>query len=116
MTMKARDKGPQPPYVTYATWVRVLEDVKERKPTQLDGSYFRDLGLSDSTGVTVKAALWFLGLVEGDGIPTEKLTELAGAEGDVRAGVTRRIIEEAYEPIIGGIDLEHATMGQIQDC
>ena len=43
MTMKARDKGPRPPYVTYATWVRVLEDVRERKPTQLDGSYFRDI-------------------------------------------------------------------------
>src|SRR5512137_1705470 len=50
MTMKARDRGPRPPYVTYATWVRVLEDVKERRPTQLDGSYFRELELSDSTG------------------------------------------------------------------
>ena len=116
MTTKAREKGPRPPYVTYATWVRVLEDVRDRKPTRLDGSYFRDLGLSDSTGVTVKAALWFLGLVEGDGIPMDKLTELANAEGDARVGVIRGIIEEAYEPIVGGVDLEHATMGQVQDC
>jgi len=115
MTMKARDKGPRPPYVTYATWVRVLEDVKERRPTQLDGSYFRELGLSDSTGVTVKAALWFLGLVEGDSMPTENLLELAKAEGDDRKRLIRQIVDEAYGPIIGGVDLEHATMGHLLD-
>jgi len=115
MTMKARDKGPRPPYVTYATWVRVLEDVQERKPTQLDGSYFRELGLSDSTGVTVKAALWFLGLVEGDNMPTENLLELAKAEGDDRKRLIRQIVDEAYEPIVGGVDLEHATMGHLLD-
>jgi hypothetical protein len=115
MTMKARDKGPRPPYVTYATWVRVLEDVKERKPTQLDGSYFRDLGLSDSTGVTVKAALWFLGLIEGEGMPTENLLELVGSEGDDRRRVIKQILDEAYGPIVGGVDLEHATMGHLLD-
>ena len=115
MTMKARDKGPRPPYVTYATWARVLEDVKERKPTQLDGSYFHELGLSDSTGVTVRAALWFLGLVEGDNMPTENLLELAEAEGDDRKRLIRQIVEEAYEPIVGQVDLEHATMGHLVD-
>jgi len=115
MTMKARDRGPRPPYVTYATWVRVVEDVKERKPTQLDGSYFHELGLSDSTGVTVRAALWFLGLVEGDNMPTENLLELAEAEGDDRKRLIRQIVEEAYEPIVGQVDLEHATMGHLVD-
>lgn len=116
MTTKGRDKGPRPPYVTYATWTRVLEDVRERKPTQLDSSYFRDLGLSDSTGVTVKAALWFLGLIEGDGIPTEKLTELAESEGEARKAIVRELVDEAYAHIVGDIDLEHATMGHLQEC
>lgn len=116
MTTRARDKGPRPPYVTYATWTRVLDDVRERKPTQLDGSYFRDLGMSDSTGVTVKAALWFLGLVEGDGIPTEKFTELAESEGEARKDVTRELVNDAYGHIVGDLDLEHATMGHLQDC
>jgi len=115
MTMKARDKGPRPPYVTYATWVRVLEDVRERKPTQLDGSYFRELGLSDSTGVTVKQALWFLGLIEGEGMPTENLLELAASEGDDRKRLIRQILDQAYGPIIGEVDLEHATMGHLLD-
>ena len=116
MTTKAKDKGPRPPYVTYATWIRVLEDVRERKPTQLDSSYFRDLGLSDSTGVTVRAALWFLGLVEGDGIPTERLTGLAESEGEARKAVVRELVDEAYGHIVGDMDLEHATMGHLQDC
>jgi hypothetical protein len=116
MTMKARDKGPRPPYVTYATWVRVLEDVRERKPTQLDGSYYRELGLSDSTGVTVKQALWFLGLIEGEGMPTENLLELAGSEGDDRKRLIRQIVDQAYGPIVGEVDLEHATMGHLLDA
>jgi hypothetical protein len=116
MTTKARDKGPRPPYVTYATWTRVLEDVRERKPTQLDGSYFRELGLSDSTGVTVKQALWFLGLVEGEGIPTEDLLELAGSEGDDRKRLIKQILDAAYGPVVGGVDLEHATMGHLLDA
>lgn len=116
MTMKARDKGPRPPYVTYATWIRVLEDVKERKPTQLDGSYFRELGLSDSTGVTVKQALWFLGLVEGEGMPTENLLGLVESEGDDRKRLIRQILDEAYAPIVGEVDLEHATMGHVADA
>jgi hypothetical protein len=115
MTMKARDKGPRPPYVTYATWVRVLEDVRQRKPTQLDGSYFRELGLSDSTGVTVKQALWFLGLIEGEGMPTGNLLELAGSEGDDRKHLIGQILDQAYGPIVGEVDLEHATMGHLLD-
>jgi hypothetical protein len=116
MTTKAKDKGPRPPYVTYATWTRVLEDFRASRPTQLDMTYFRDLGLSDSTGVTVKAALWFLGLVEGDGIPTERFAELADAEGEARKAVVRELVDEAYGHVVGDIDLEHATMGHLQDC
>lgn len=114
--MKSREKGPRPPYVTYATWTRVMEDVKQRKPTHLDGSYFRDLGLSDSTGVTVKAALWYLGLIEGDGLPTDKLMEMVNAEGDARKVVIREVLQEAYGPVVGDVDLGHTTMGHLQDC
>jgi len=116
MAVKGKERGPRPPYVTYATWVRVLDDVRERKPTQLDGSYFRELGLSDSTGVTVRAALSFLGLVEGEGIPTENLLKLVEADGEPRKRLIKQILEEVYEPIVGGVDLEHATMGHLLDC
>ncbi|MDM8001203.1 MAG: DUF5343 domain-containing protein, partial [Dehalococcoidia bacterium] len=115
MTTKARDRGPRPPYVTYATWTKVLDDLRETKPTQLDSTYFRDLGLSDSSGVTVRAALSFLGLVEGDGIPTEKLTELAESEGEARKSILRELLQEGYGRILGDLDLGHATMGHLQD-
>lgn len=114
--MKNSDRGFRPPYVTYATWARVLQDVSQRKPTRMDGSYYRELGLSDSTGVTVKAALSFLGLVEGDIIPTENLLELASSEGDDRKRLIRQILDEAYAPIVGDVDLEHATMGHLLDA
>lgn len=113
MAKRDAGRGSRPPYVTYATWARVLEDVGERKPTRMDSSYYRELGLSDSTGVTVKAALSFLGLVDGDTIPTERLVELAAAAGDDRRRLIRQVVEESYDPIVGGIDLEHATMGHL---
>jgi hypothetical protein len=113
MAEKDAGRGFRPPYVTYATWARVLDDVGERKPTRMDSSYYHELGLSDSTGVTVKAALSFLGLVDRDTIPKEKLLELASSEGDDRQRLIKQIVEESYTPIIGGIDLEHATMGHL---
>ena len=113
MAKRDAGRGSRPPYVTYATWARVLEDTSERKPTRMDSTYYRELGLSDSTGVTVKAALSFLGLVDGDTIPTERLVELAAAAGDDRRRLIRQVVEESYEPIVGGIDLEHATMGHL---
>ncbi len=113
--MAAKEAGRvfRPPYVTYATWVRVLEDVKEHPPTRMDSTYYRDLGLSDSTGVTVKAALSFLGLVQPDAIPTQKLLELVSSEGDDRRRLIKQVVEESYATIVGGIDLEHATMGHL---
>jgi hypothetical protein len=113
MAVKDAERVFRPPYVTYATWARVLDDVGERKPTRIDSSYYRELGLSDSTGVTVKAALSFLGLVDRDTIPTEKLLELASSEGDDRQRLIKHIVEESYTSIVGGIDLEHATMGHL---
>ncbi len=114
--MAARDvgRGARPPYVTYMTWARVLESVKERQPTRMDSSYYRELGLSDSTGVTVKAALSFLGLVAGDGTPTQTLLDLASSEGDGRQRLMKQIVEESYAPIVSGIALERATMGHLQ--
>lgn len=113
--MDKREKGPRPPYVTYATWSRVLQDFKENKPARLDASHFRDLGLSDSAGITVRAALSFLGLVEGDDIPTPKLAELTAAGGEDRKTLVRALLEEAYAPILREIDLKHATMGQVRE-
>ena len=98
MAMKDAGRGFRPPYVTYATWARVLDDVGERKPTRMDSSYYRELGLSDSTGVTVKAALSFLGLVERDTIATEKLLELASSEGDDRQRLIKQIVDGVLHP------------------
>ncbi len=113
--MAAKEAGRvfRPPYVTYATWARVLEDVRERRPTRMDPSYYRELGLSDSTGVTVKAALSFLGLVDEDVIPRQQLLDLVSSEGDERQRLTRQMVQESYAPIVGGIDLERATMGHL---
>lgn len=113
MAAKEARRAFRPPYVTYATWARVLDDVKERRPTRMDPSYYRELGLSDSTGVTVKAALSFLGLVDEDVIPRQQLLDLVSAQGDERRRLTRQIVEESYAPIVGGIELERATMGHL---
>ena len=112
--------GRLPPYLTYATWQRLLESLRKHTPSQLDRSYFNELGFAMSTILTARSTLFFLGLTNSNNEPTEPLLRLVHSEGENRKEVLREIIQAAYQPILTGIDLEHVTSGQMlrrfQEC
>lgn len=84
-------------------------------PSRIDRSYLSDLGFSDSSTLTIKAALRFLGLVDPQHEPTESLRKLAEAVGESQQAVLRKLIEESYSPVLAGLDLQTATMGLLQE-
>ena len=114
--MKSRGKSRLPPYLTYATWQRLLGALYQHVPLQLDRSYLKDLGVSESTALTVRTTLSFLDLISPENEPTDKLLNLVKTEGENRRLLLREIAEAAYKPVFGGLDLEHATLGQVKEC
>jgi hypothetical protein len=84
-------------------------------PSRIDRSYISDLGFSESSSLTIKAALRFLDLVDTEHEPTERLRKLAEAKEEDRKARLREMIEEAYRPVLVGLDLQTATMGLLQE-
>ena len=109
--MKSKERDRLPPYVTYATWQRLLGALQQHLPSRVDRSYLRDLGFSDSAILTIKTALYFLGLVDDQHEPTLRLQKLAQAEGDDYRTLLSGMIEEAYQPVLAGLNLDTATPG-----
>ena len=117
MMKSSKERYRLPPYLTYATWQRLIESLQQYTPLRLDRSHLMDLGFSQSTALTIKAALSFLDLIDANNSePTDRLLRLLKAEGEDYRGLLRETIKTAYQPVFGDLDLEYATLGQVQEC
>jgi len=105
-----------PPYLTYSTWLKLLESLEKYLPPQFDKSYWDGLKFSGSTRTTAKGTLVFLRLIDSNSKPTDKLQQLIDSKENERRAELRIIIEELYKPIIGDLNLERATAGQLEQC
>ena len=114
--MRLRGKNRLPPYLTYATWRRLLEALQRHTPSRLDRTYFADLGFSPSTAVTIRGTLSFFGLIDPEDKPTEKLLSLAKVGGEGHKAWLKEVVLQAYQPVLKGLDLERATLGELQVC
>jgi hypothetical protein len=97
-----------PPYTSYRTFKTFIEDLHEHGvPSRIDRSVLTRF--SGVVGTQLTHALRFLGLIEDDGRPTQRLKELVNAH---RAGhwptTLLALLRQAYAPMFA-IDLETAT-------
>ena len=105
-----------PPYLTYSTWLKLLGSIEEYLPPQFDKSYWDGLKFSGSTRTTAKGTLVFLRLIDSDNKPTDKFQRLADCKENERRAELRTIIQEAYEPVLGNLNLERATAEKLEQC
>lgn len=113
----SKEKHRLPPYLTYATWQRLIDSLRQYTPLRLDRTHLMDLGFSQSTALTVKASLSFLELIDPNSSePTDRLLALLKAEGEDYRALLREMVKTAYQPVLGNLDLERATLGQVQEC
>jgi len=104
-----------PPYVSYRTFHNFIERLQQRMPSRIDRSYWGDL-LSGSTGIQLMAALRFLGLIDANGKPMEKLKPLVAARGEPRMQILREIANDAFDFVLkSSLDLESATYAQLEE-
>ena len=80
MLERTRSSG-TPPYTSYRTFKTFIEDLHEHGvPSRIDRSVLTRF--SGIVGTQLMHALRFLGLIEDDGRPTERLKGLVKAHGD----------------------------------
>jgi len=104
-----------PPYVSYRTFLNFIERLEREMPARIDRSYWSDR-LAGSTGTQLMAALRFLNLIDGDGVPSSQLRLLASAKGDKRGELLRQIATESYNFVLGGsFDFHIATYAQLEE-
>jgi hypothetical protein len=110
-----RNKKRSPPYVSYRSFLTLLEELQRGIPARLDRSYWGDK-FSGSTGTQLMSALRFLNLVDSNGVPTSQLKELVGARGAIKAGILKKTCQESFSFLLSNtFEPDKATYAQLEE-
>src|SRR5512143_174190 len=110
-----RNKKRSPPYVSYRSFLTLLEELKRGVPARLDRSYWGDK-FSGSTGTQLVSALRFLSLVDSDSKPTSQLKELIEARGNLRSDNLRKIFRQSFTFLANNsFESDNATYAQLEE-
>ena len=110
-----RSRKRLPPYISYRTFRNFIDGLQQGIPARIDRSYWGER-LSGSTGTQLLAALRFLGFVDTNGIPNDRLKQLVNAKGDKRTELLQEITSEAFAfLLLSPFDLQTATYAQLQE-
>lgn len=102
-----------PPYVSYSTFIRFLESLRQGVPSRIDRSVLGWVG--PAARAQLLLAIRFLGLTEETGNTKERLEDIASATGPLRQKLLRETIERAYRGVLADLNLEHASSDQLQE-
>lgn len=101
-----------PPYVSYRTFRSFLDTLWQGLPDRVDRSYWGER-YSGSTGTQLVATLRFLGLIDENAAPTDRLRKLAVSKGSTRVKQLQLVTKEAYGFLSGSLDPQTATYSQL---
>jgi hypothetical protein len=108
-----RNKKRSPPYVSYRSFLTLLDELKQGLPARLDRSYWEDK-FSGSTGTQLMSALRFLNLIDANAVPTSQLKELVISRGPARSETLKKISQESFSFLMSNaFESEKATYGQL---
>ena len=112
--MKEEGKTKPPPYLSFTTFRNFLATLKNGAITaRIDKTLM--LGQSGATQSYLMSSLRFFDLIDSTGAPKPELKALVTSEGDQRQKIWKPIFEKGYEPIIGNLNLETATVGMLHE-
>jgi hypothetical protein len=113
--MLERARSGTPPYTSYRTFKTFIDDLHEQGvPSRIDRSVLTRF--SGVVGSQLMHALRFLGLIEDDGRPAQRLKELIKAHGAGHwAEKLLEVLRHEYAPMFA-IDLETATPSHFNEA
>jgi hypothetical protein len=108
---KPESEAKTPPYVSFKTVKTLIQELDEHGiPARLDRSVLTRF--SGTVRTQLMTALRFLGLINDEGIPTDRLAMLVGHYGDgAWPPALRDVLVSAYRPLFQ-LDLINATPSQ----
>ena len=114
MLERAKSSG-TPPYTSYRTFKTFIDDLREQGvPSRIDRSVLTRF--SGVVGTQLMHALRFLGLIEDDGRPTQRLSELVNAHGSEHwAEKLLELLRQEYAPMFA-IGLDTATPSHFNEA
>ena len=103
-----------PPYGSFVTFQSFLKGLKAGIPGRIDKSVMTNL--SGGVQASIVPALKYFKLIDGDGIPTDKLAPLVNSEGAEYQKALKGVLVGAY-PFLNSrsFKLETATSKQLDD-
>lgn len=102
-----------PPYAPYRSFRNYIDSLKQGIPSQIDRSVMRNM--SGALQSQLSATLKYLGLVNGAGQPTDRLSRIVHSEGAERSAALRDVAKAAYPFFFQGFDLKAATPKMLSD-
>ena len=110
------EKKLSPPYVVFSSFKSFINGLGETAvPTRIDKSVMSNY--SGSTIYSLLPALTWFGLIDSNGIPSEKLKELANSDEIGFSRLLGELMREKYVFLFSnGIDLKNASGGQVQEA
>ena len=110
-----RNKKRSPPYVSYRSFLTLLEELQRGVPARIDRSYWGDK-FSGSTGTQLMSALRFLNLIDSNGVPTLQLKDLVSARGTVRTEILKKVSHNSFTFLVSNsFESEKATYAQLEE-
>jgi len=111
-----RGRKSLPPYVSYRTFRNFVDGLQLGIPARIDRSYWGDR-YSGSTGTQLMTALRFLGLIDGNGMPTTRLRQLVSAKGAQRSEILKQIAYTSFDFLSErSLDPQVATYAQLEEA
>ena len=102
MTNEADTNRPYPPP---SNMVALLGRLRSRNlPEHIDADYLRDAGISEGTVSRALISVHFLGLVDGDGVPTQALRTINSATDEEYQATLGGLVREAYAEVFDVVD------------
>lgn len=110
--MVNEERSAAPPYVSFKTFLNLLDRLKEGGiPQRIDRSYWGDF-LAGGYGAQVMTALRYLDLLDENNEPKDQLEPLASGD---RKAVLAEILRSRYAPIFSAVDLSRVTSGHLDE-
>jgi hypothetical protein len=103
---------PKPPYLSFVTLKNFLSNMKKGViPTRIDKHAMP--GLSGGAQSYLLGALRFFRLIDDKGVPHERLHDLVFGDDEKQKATWMILFNECYHPIMSGLDLERAGVGEV---
>ena len=115
VVMAQSEGPPKPPYLSFKTFIGIMDGLGMGLPTRIDRSLFPSH--SGAVKGTIISALEYLGLISDSGIPTPVFKEWVDANEEDRPEIFKKILRGQYKFVFSeSLDLEKATTGQLEEA